>query len=221
MQFFEKLVSLPLFTGMSSTELEKTIEKTKFEFRKHQPGDIVVREGDRCGQLLLLVDGEVEITTQPDDRGYSVVERLSAPLPIQLQLTFGLSQRYTSTVRSASACNFIIISKSEALRLTSESLVFRLNLLNLLSTSVQKSTHALWRKAPQNLRERMCFFLAAHCLKPSGPKTFFITMVRMAQELNETRKNISDQLQAMREEKLIKLGRGRIEITAMEKLVGG
>ncbi len=218
-QFFDKLISLPLFVGMSRTDLEHTIEKTKFQFSKVEAGATVVQENDRSGQLLLLVDGEVEIVTRSDDHAYAVAERLKAPFAVQPEHVFGIAQRYTCTLRAVTACNFITISKTETLRLTSESLVFRLNLLNLLSNAYQKRNHTLWRNTPPTLRQRVCRFLRDRCQSPVGSKVFHIPMIRMATELNTTRGNVSQVLNEMRREGLITLRRGRIEIEHIEKMV--
>ncbi len=217
-QFFDKLITLPLFVGMSSTDLETTIEKTKFEFIKADAGTVVIRESDRSGQLLLLVDGEVEMTTRSENQAYSVVEYLKAPLAVQPEHVFGLSQRHTCTLRTTMPSNFITISKNEALRLTSDSLIFRLNLLNLLSTSYQKCSLEAWRSAPQSLRERVVRFLFSHVVRPSGRKTFFISMKTIADELNSTRNNVSQVLNQMSQEGLLTLRRSCIEVEAIENI---
>ncbi len=218
-QFFDKLIALPLFVGMSRTDLEQIIEKTKFQFSKADAGTKVVCENDRSGQLLLLVGGEVEMSTRSDDHTYTVTERLCAPLAVQPEFIFGIAQRYTCTLQAVTVCHFITISKAEALRLTSESLIFRLNLLNLLSNAYQRRNRILWRNAPKTLRQRVCRFLCDHCQTPAGRKVFAIPMNRMAQDLNSTRSNISRVLNEMRREGLVTLSRGRIEIEHIEKIV--
>ena len=102
-ELHKKLISLPLFVGMGHEELSEIIAKTKFDFKKANPGETIVREGEKSGQLLLLVDGDIQTSTYADDHGYEVCEYLRAPLALQPERTFGLAQRYSSTVFALTA----------------------------------------------------------------------------------------------------------------------
>ena len=217
---YTKLTSKPLFTGMSRDELERIVTQTRFDFIKAAPGRPIVAEGDRCGRLLLLVDGLMEAVTTADDRGYAVSEQLRAPFTLQPELVFGLSQRHTSTFAALTPCSLISIDKNETLRLTASSLILRLNLLNLLSTALQKQRHTPWRSLPHDLDHRVRRFFADHCLYPGGPKVFHIKMRRLAADLNDTRLRVSQVLNALQADGLLTLGRSRIVVPSMEALVG-
>ena len=98
-------------------------------------------------------------------------------------------------------------------------LVFRLNLLNIMATESQRLRHHTWRAAPKSLRERLVRFFFAHCLYPAGPKTFHILMQQIADELNDSRLDISRVLNELQREELLTLHRGRIEIPLLERLL--
>lgn len=98
-------------------------------------------------------------------------------------------------------------------------LVFRLNMLNLLATESQRLHHNQWRQAPRNLRERITRFFFSRCLYPAGPKTFNILMRQLADELNDSRLDISVALNEMQADGLLTLHRGRIEISSLERLL--
>lgn len=215
---YGKLITLPLFMGMSREELEHIVAQTKFDFRKAEAGTTIVHEGDKGGQLLLVTDGEVQTETRADDNGYAVYEDLHAPLTLQPERTFGLTQRYTCTATALTPCSLICISKDEILRLTDDSLIFRLNLLNIISTSLQKKSHQDWRSAPRSLDHRIRRFFLSHCQHPAGHKVFKIKMVRLASELNATRLHISHALNDMARQGLLQLGRGKIDIPFIEYL---
>ena len=97
--------------------------------------------------------------------------------------------------------------------------MFRLNLVNHYATQTQKLSQQLWRGAPGTLRERLIRFLIAHCSYPAGSKTFFILMERLAQELNDSRLNVSRVLNQLQYEGLIELHRGRVVIPQLERLM--
>ncbi|MBM6993215.1 MAG: Crp/Fnr family transcriptional regulator [Prevotella sp.] len=217
---YNKLITLPLFLGMSKDDLERIISTTKFDFQKAEANNLIVEEGEKSGQLLLLVDGEVQMETPSDDNGYSVIEFVKAPAAIQPERTFGLTQRYSSSVRATTPSSLIRINKNETLRLTNDSLIFRLNLLNIISTALQKKNHEAWKMVPQNLDQRICRFFTIHCTHPGGRKIFKIKMRRLAAELNDNRLHVSQALHRMSEKGILTMSRGSIEIPSIERMIG-
>ena len=131
LQIYEKLLLFPLFQGMSRDDLEQVAGHTRLGFSKINAGSTVVAVGDDCHQLFFLINGSLRVETMSDDRGYTVVEQLEAPVILQPEVVFGYTQRYTHTYVAQTDANFIIVGKDEVLRLSEEFLVFRLNLLNM------------------------------------------------------------------------------------------
>ncbi|MBQ2498172.1 MAG: winged helix-turn-helix domain-containing protein, partial [Prevotella sp.] len=56
-------------------------------------------------------------------------------------------------------------------------------------------------------------------LRPAGPKLLHIKMTRLASELNDSRLNVSQTLNRLQTAGLLTLGRGRIDIPALERLL--
>ena len=97
--------------------------------------------------------------------------------------------------------------------------MFRLNLLNIFATQTQKTSRLLWQHVPDSLEDRIVRFFAQHCIYPAGPKVFHILMNRLADELNDSRLDVSRALNALQREGKIVLHRGRVEIPQMERLL--
>ena len=219
LQIYEKLLLFPLFQGMSRDDLEQVAGHTRLGFSKINAGTTVVADGNDCQQLFFMINGTLRVETMSDDRGYTVVEQLEAPVILQPEVIFGYTQRYTHTYIAQTDANFIAIGKDEVLRLSEDFLVFRLNLLNLFATQTQKTVRMLWQHVPDSLENRIVRFFAQHCLYPAGPKVFHILMNRLANELNDSRLDISRALNALQHEGKIVLRRGRVEIPQMERLL--
>ena len=132
---------------------------------------------------------------------------------------FGYHQRYTHDFIASSDVNFITIDKEELVRLSEDFLVFRLNLMNNFATQTQKQLRLSWLHQPQSLRERVERFLTQHCVYPAGHKQFNILMTRLADELNDSRLNVSRVLNQMQKDGVVTLYRGRIEIPQLERLL--
>ena len=219
LQIYEKLLLFPLFQGMSRDDLEQVAGHTRLGFSKINAGTTVVADGDDCQQLFFMINGTLRVETMSDDRGYTVVEQLEAPVILQPEVIFGYTQRYTHTYIAQTDANFIAIGKDEVLRLSEDFLVFRLNLLNLFATQTQKTVRMLWQHVPDSLENRIVRFFAQHCLYPAGPKVFHILMNRLADELNDSRLDVSRALNALQRDGKIVLRRGRVEIPQMERLL--
>lgn len=219
MEIYDQLLRFTLFQGMSHADLMEVVGHTKLGFQKLSAGKRLVKEGDPCSQILFLTHGTLQSDTQSDDHTCRVTEHMAAPYIVQPERIFGLSQRYTSTFKAETPCNLIAIDKQEVMLLMETQLVFRLNLVNIMATETQRLRHHAWRSAPRSLRERIVRFFFSRCLYPAGAKTFNVLMTQIAQELNDSRLDISRALNEMQADGLITLHRGRIEIPMIEKLL--
>ncbi len=219
MEIYDRLLQFTLFQGMSRADLMEVVTHTKMGFHKISSGKKIVKEGDNCNQFWMMTNGSVRLETVSDDHSCSVVETINAPYTLQPERLFGINQRYTTNIKTLASCNFITLDKEEVLLLLESQLVFRLNLINLMATDTQRISHRAWRSAPKSLRERIVRFFFDRCLYPAGPKTFNILMQTIAQELNDSRLDISRALNEMQDDGLLTLHRGRIEIPLLERLL--
>jgi CRP-like cAMP-binding protein len=219
LQLYNSLLQLPLFQGMSQSDLSDIIEHTKFDFLKVQKDKVAIKEGDSCTNFFFLLNGTLKVEGIADDHSYKIIEYISAPAIIQPEHLFGLVQRFSRTFIAETDVNFMALDKGEAMKLTDNFIIFRLNLINLLSTQTQKVNHVLWRKRPADIRQRIIRFIESRCMRPAGDKEIQIHMEALAAEINESRLNVSKELNSLDSEHLIELHRGGIHIPALEKLL--
>ena len=219
LQIYDRLLQFPLFQGMSRDDLEIVAGHTRFGFLKMTAGRQVIHAGDPCTHLYFLINGSLKVESFSDDGRYSVVEQMSSPYILQQESIFGYYQRYTHNFYALTDGNFLMLDKEEVVRLSEDFLVFRLNLMNHLATQAQKLIQAQWRRSPQSLQERVVRFFFLHTLYPAGPKTFHILMERLAEEVNDSRLNVSRVLNRLQTMGLLELHRGRIEIPQVERLL--
>lgn len=218
-KFYERLLELPLFLGMNRGDLEEAVSTVGNKTQTYAKGKTVVRDGDVCDRIYLLVSGSLSATGTSDDNGYSITETMTAPDILQPERIFGLTQRYTKTFRTIEKCSFICIGKSEVMQLSDRYEIFRINLLNIICTKSQRQIRYTWKNNPQTVRGKIVRFVEKRCMRPAGEKTVRIKMQRLSDEINESRLNVSRELNAMQEEGLITLRRGEINIKALEKLI--
>ena len=215
---YDKLRELPLFQGMSGSDFQDIVTRVRLGFRRYSRNTTIADSGDSCDGLLFLMDGEAEMVSTSADHSYRVTETITAPCVIEPERTFGLHQRYLRTYRTRSTSHLLHIGKDDTLLLSSEFMVFRLNLLNIISTQSQRLQKELWRRHPENDCEKVIRFLATHCTKPTGKKTFHIKMRQLAAETGLTRNEVSKTLNELEQAGKILLQRGIINVPQMENL---
>ena len=219
LQIYDRLLQFPLFQGMSRDDLEIVAGHTRFGFMKVSAGRQIIQAGTPCTHLYFLINGTLKIESFSDDSRYSVTEQMSSPYILQQEGIFGYYQRFTHNFYALTDANFLTLDKEEVVRLSEDFLVFRLNLINHFATQTQKLIQSQWRRSPQTLRGRIVRFFFQHTLYPAGPKTFHILMERLAEEVNDSRLNVSRILNSMQVDGLLELHRGRIEIFQLERLL--
>ena len=218
LKFYEHLMQLPLFQGVGREDLALIAGHSKMGFEKVNQGDVIIKEGDTCQRMLFLTNGKVKVKAAAFDNSYSIEEYISAPYIIQPERLFGLSQNYTKTFTASTQCHIMSLAKEEILKLADEILIFRLNLLGTYTTQVQKKENMLWQKYPESLEKRISKWILSRCLRPAGEKHIKIKMETLAQELNDSRLDISVALNNMQKQKLLTLSRGMVHIQQAEKL---
>ena len=216
---YDILLSLPLSLGMSRNDLHEAAGKARFDFQKIAEGQTIVEEGERCLSLYFLLTGDIQVVTEADDHGYSIEEDISAPEIFQAETIFGLNQRFTHTYIAKTDCSIMRLEKQEILKLSGLFQIFRINFINLISAQSQKLSRRLLRVPPKSLEERIIRFFEFHCLRLGGEKIIRVKMKRIAEEVNDSRLDVSRALNHLQDEGLLQLHRERITIPALEKLL--
>ena len=217
--FFDRLLLLPLFQGMSRADFLEVAERVKLNFQQRSKGNVLVEQDDLCTGLYFVLKGEVEVRKVSDQKDSELVEWVNMPMVLQPEAMFGLSTRYTRTFIANTPLQLLRVEKDVVRDILFDYSTFRINYLNLVSYRVQHANRLLWRNLPPVLESRFIHYLNAHCLRPAGRKELKIGMVALSERLLATRLNVSKMLNNLEEKQLIELYRGRIMIPCMEKLL--
>lgn len=218
MQLYDKILGLPLFQGMSSSDLQGVVANVRMGFMKYKRNETIITEGEPCRRMLFVLDGEMEMTAASADHSFTVTEQLVPPMLIEPERLFGLTQHYARTYTTRSQCHMLAIGKDDVVRLSSEYIIFRINLMNILSTQSQRQQRLLWQHHTDTVRGRVVRFFRQHSSIPSGRKVFHIKMQQLADEINDQRILVSEVLNQMDAEGLIQLQRGIVTIPNLANL---
>lgn len=211
LQMYNTLKQLPLFQGLGSSEIEDIVSQVRFGFYRHKKGQYIIRSNENCRGLVYLIQGEMEITTTGGDNSYRLTEHVSAPYIIEPERVFGLSQRFSLTyTASSSSCSILFVRKDEVTRLSTDYLVFRMNILNILSTIGQRRAEKMKPVINAAPRDKLVRFLDTISCTSTWPKTLRIRMTTLAAYLSLSRIEVSVELNKLDKEGQIRSQRGMI-----------
>ena len=208
---FDTLLQLPLCQGLAQEDFTNILGKVKLSFTKHKAGEVIVKAGDTCSQLIFVLKGEISSCTSSANTSYSSTEYFQAPYVIEPQSLFGMSTSYVSAYTAQTETHTVSISKAFVMSELFKYDIFRLNYMNIISNRAQSLNSRLWAESTDNLEKRI--------ERPSGRKILKIKMEELAQVVNDTRMGVSRALNSMQEKGLLELHRGEMMIPDAEKLL--
>ena len=216
---YDRLLELPLFQGHSREDLTAILAKIKVDFRNYRPGQTIVCQDDPCRHIILLMDGEISLRRTSLHKDIIFVEHFTAPHVIGADTVFGLRQNYTHTIKACTEVRTLMLSKQNITDHLFSFDVFRYNMLNLLTTRIQRSNQMLWAPDEGDTTRRFVALMKRNFIYHGGYKQIDGGMVALARMMNETRSRISAMLNALHERQLINISRKRIDIPRFEELI--
>lgn len=217
--FFERLLLLPLFQGIGRGEFFEIAERIRIGFQKVAAGGVLVHQDSQCDRLYFILKGELCARHLSVNKHFVLSEWMDMPMVVQPEHLFGLCTRFTHTFYAVTDLQVLKIDKAAVRDILFYYPTFRINYLNMVSSRAQQTTKSLWKQWPADLEDRFVYFLMQRCSRPAGRKELKIKMSRLAEEMLSTRLKVSNMLNALEERKLIVLHRERIEIPLFETLL--
>ena len=86
---FDKLLTLPLFQGISKQSLSQLVEKYPCHFLKYTKGDTIIEHGDVCTHMRFVVSGSVNVVIESSKTKVELSQTLDAPEVIAPDYLFG------------------------------------------------------------------------------------------------------------------------------------
>lgn len=216
---YESLASLPLFLGIDGATLSELYSASNPVVASMRRGSVLISAGEECRAFVYLLEGELEACADFGGGRFQIHERVAPTAIIEPQCLFGLHNTYTRTYTATASGLYMRLPKNVVVGKMMGNDVFRFNLLNMLSSQVQDGTRRLRHLSRDTIASRMADFIARQTLRPVGRKTVRCKMTDLAEQLGETRLNVSRTLHSLQDAGLLAITRNTIEIPAMEKLV--
>lgn len=135
---YETIMELPLFKGIGKELLSQMLEKTRIEFLKFQPGDILYEGHNKVTGIDFILSGEVKMSYTLNNFKISIEEILGKDRMIGAVNLFGMETKNKAKATAQSEVSVLRIEKAEYIKILQSDHIFILNFVNYLSASAQK-----------------------------------------------------------------------------------
>lgn len=217
---YNRLLSLPLFTGMTTGELTQMLAHIHMEFQQYEAGEVIVAQDDRCNKLIYVLRGKVKAEYIDHERHFVLKEFIDYPFVIEPHNMHGMTQKYEHTYMTEKRTDTVMISKQEFLAIVLNYKIPRMNIMNMLCAKVQKTEQMLRQGEPKTVEGKIVQFVRRYAITGKGTKLLQIKMEDLANHIQETRLNVSNVLKAWSQQGLISQGRGSFQVDNFEELKG-
>lgn len=215
----DMLMRLPLFQGMSRSDLFEVLEQVVFHFEKVEDFRVVFYQGEVCDKLTFLMGGQLIAETRATEVELSLSEAFAPYVAIEPQSLFGRRPCYKSTYTAQGEVSLLSIDKRSIYNLLGSYEVFRINFFNILGSRVDGLYERVWTVSPQGLEGRLALLIRNLCTNTQGLKVLHVKMDDLARLMDDTRLNVSRILNKWQAEGLAVLRRKEFVIHDLQKLL--
>ncbi|NDV64954.1 Crp/Fnr family transcriptional regulator [Bacteroides sp. 224] len=216
---FSTMLRLPLFQGLCQEDFTNILGRVKLHFTKHKPGELFIREGSLCNELVFLLKGKMAMSTTSPDESFTFIEYIDDTHLIEPYSLFGLNTQYVSSYMAETEVQILRISKEFVVRDLFKYEIFRMNFTNYISNRVQALTNKIWLNTPNQIEQKIIHFILMHSEKVEGEKILRIKMDDLARHLDNTRLNVSKGLNELQERGVLVLHRKEIVVPDGGRLI--
>ncbi len=215
---YDTLLGLPLFQGMTKSDFDSLLQKVKLDFARYEDGETVISSHEGCHRFAFLIGGTLESSRMGEDGRFEFRETINAPCLIEPYSMFGRDNQYRRSYRTIGKASMLFIDKQYVYTEIGKYNICRMNMLNMLSGTIQKLDRNIWSMVEMTLRDRIICFVRSLADHHKGEKKLLITMNDLAGLMDATRINVSRVLNALQGQGLVVLSRGGIGIPLLENL---
>lgn len=154
-----KLTTLSLFAGLDEKIIESLLNRIVFQNKRYGPNSLVVSQGEQCNRLMILTNGMVKGEMAGADGRSLKIEDLHAPTVLAPAFIFGNKNYYPVNIITYNEAKFIVIYKTELLKLFQLNDMVLQNFLGMISSRAQFLSEKLRFHSFKSLRSKLAFYL--------------------------------------------------------------
>ena len=160
-EIVDKLMQAPMFQGCDRGVLEDFLSTAHHRLRRRDTDEMIAYRGDKCDEVLLLVEGSAYSTMSGDDKEV-VVEQFEGPLMLAPAFAFATKNVMPVNVTAQTPCTILYINRHDFMDLLHRDSTLMMNFIQIISNRCQRLSERLNDFAVQSLKERVMDYLQQH-----------------------------------------------------------
>lgn len=154
-----ELLKISPFKGMNETDVVEFLYGTPNNLKRYKTGDSVVRQGDLCRGVYILVSGRVRCSMSGDNGKEIIVDEMTAPCILASAFIFATENYFPVNVEALAPCELHIIGKTRFLEFMQKHPVMLENFLRDISDRGVFLSKKVNEFALQDLKTRILAYL--------------------------------------------------------------
>lgn len=154
-----KLAQMALFRGVDADQIESLLSQIVYQRKSYGDDNVVVSQGEECNRLMILIEGKVKAEMAAPTGKSLKIEDMEAPSILASAFIFGQQNIFPVNVISVSEASFIVIPKTELLRLFQLNDRVLQNFLAMISSRAQFLSEKLRFHSFKSLKSKLAFYL--------------------------------------------------------------
>lgn len=217
---YNSLLQIPMFQGISTGDLTAILGKIEIYFRKVSKGEVFIKEGDDCNNIIFIIKGGVESFFKGKNYDFMFIEKYAANEIIEFYSLFGSSTKYTKSYMTAEDSFLVFIDKKYLLPQFRLYDIFNINVLNMLCSKIQSCRSKIMLGNAQTAEDKILQLFARLSDIKYGEKRMLVRMEDLAKIIGETRLTTSRALNSLKENNMILLKRKEIVLKEARNITG-
>lgn len=218
-QYIFVLKSMRLFKNLNESTIKELFKEIDYKIENYCKGDIIFTEDDKCNNLSIILEGNIEIQKIDALGKVLTVALFDAGETFGENLIFGDKNNYPMTVSSKTDSVVLHMQKSSVVKLCQMSSDFLYEYLRIISNRAISLSAKLREVTLKTIRQKICeFILNQYKLQNNVKISLPMTKKDLADNLGVQRPSLSRELIKMKEEELIDYDKDIIIIKNLEAL---
>lgn len=131
---YEKIMMIPIFTGLSHDQISNILEKTSISFSQYQEGEYICKNDDPVNTLICILDGEISVEHRiGNNNSFYIEEIIDKPISINSTRLFGIERTSATSVKALRKTGVMAFEKKDFFKLLLSNEIIEFNFLNSLS----------------------------------------------------------------------------------------
>lgn len=213
------MTSVPLFRGISYTELENIFHELDIRESRFSRGEILAMQDEPVNRLIVLSSGRVKAEMTDPSGKVVKVEDVEAPNPLAILFLFGHDNRFPVQVTAMEEGRAVVIPKQSVLRMLSMNEMILRNYLDISADFASRLGRKLHFMSFRTIRQKVAMYLV-QLSKAHGSDTVELdkTKTALAEYFGVSRPSLEREMTRMQREGLIVATRRTVTILRKQEL---